>query len=342
MTVLQDEITQDHGAGAEPMRDLLEELVLPRFAGDGRDDVGLAALDDGAVFPVGDHAVVVTTDNHVVDPLRFPGGDIGRLAVSGTVNDLAMMGATESVALTNSLIVEDGLDLDVLDDVFASMEATCEEADCRIVAGDTKVLAGDDVDRLVMNTAGVGLIPRGEHVSDAGLRPGDRVVVSGTVGDHGIALLAAREDIGFGAELESDVAPIDDLVDLAREAGEVTAMKDPTRGGLSTALNEMAGKAEVGIEIEESAVPVRDDVEGAGELLGIDPLDVANEGKFVFTVPESDAEAVVSALRDHSKGTDAAVIGEVVDDHAGDVVLDTGVGRRFLTEPVSEPLPRIC
>jgi len=340
--MLEDSVTQDHGAGGEPMRDLLDEHVLPRFAADGQDDVGLAALDDGAVFPVGEQAVVLTTDNHVVDPLQFPGGDIGRLAVSGTVNDLAMMGATGSVALTNSLVIEDGFDLDVLDEIFASMAATCEEADCRIVAGDTKVLPGDDVDGLVMNTAGVGIVPRGEHVSDAGLEPGDKVVVSGTIGDHGIALLAAREDIDFGADLESDVAPVDQLVDLAREAGEVTAMKDPTRGGLATALNEMAEKGGVGIELAESAVPVKPGVDGAGEVLGIDPLEVANEGKVVFAVSEADTEAVVSALRDHPKGTDAAVIGDVVDEHRGRVVLDTGVGRRYLSEPVSEPLPRIC
>ncbi len=337
-----DAIAQEHGAGSEPMRDLLDEYVLPRFGGDGRDDVGLSALDDGAVFPVGDQAVVVTTDSHVVDPLQFPGGDIGRLAVSGTVNDLAMMGATDSVALTNSLIIEDGFDLSVLDDIFASMETTCEEADCRIVAGDTKVMNGDDIDRLVMNTAGVGIIPRGEFVSDAGLEPGDRILVSGTIGDHGIALLAAREDIGFGEELESDVAPVDDLVDAAREAGEVTAMKDPTRGGLATALNEMAEKGGVGMELQESEIPVKRGVSGAGEVLGIDPFDVANEGKFVLTVPEDDAEAVRDALRDHPQGEDAAIVGEVVDDHPGDVVLDTGVGRRFMSEPISEPLPRIC
>lgn len=342
MTVRDDAVSQDHGAGAEPMRDLLTEHVLPRFGGSTRETVGLDALDDGAVFPVGDRAVVLTTDTHVVDPLRFPGGDIGRLAVSGTVNDLAVMGATDEVTLTSSLVVEDGFDLDVLDGILDSMAAACDAADCRIVAGDTKVMGGDDIDGLAINTAGVGVIPAGSHVTDAGLSPGQKVLVSGTVGDHGIALLAAREDLGFGADLESDVAPVDGLVDAARSAGRVTAMKDPTRGGLATALNEMAEKGGVGMELSESAVPVASDVSGAGELLGIDPFEVANEGKVVMTVPEADVAAVLAALRDHPLGGDAAVVGEVVADHPGDVVLDTGVGRRFLTEPVSEPLPRIC
>ena len=335
-------ISQDHGTGAEATRELLAEYVLPRFGGNGEYDVDLAALDDGAVFPVGDQSVVLTTDSHVVDPIEFPGGDIGRLAVSGTVNDLAVMGATGPVTLTSSIIVEDGFDLDTLDRVFQSMAAACEEADCRIVAGDTKVMEGGDIDGLVLNTAGVGLVPVGEHVTDAGLAVGDRVIVSGTIGDHGIALLAARDGMGFDEDLESDVAPVNDLVATAREAGAISAMKDPTRGGLATVLNEMAEKAGVGLEIEESAIPVTPGIEGAGEVLGIDPLEVANEGKVVFTAPEGEAEAVLDALQSHPQGRDAAIVGAVVEDHPGDVVMDTGVGRRFLSEPVSDPLPRIC
>jgi hydrogenase expression/formation protein HypE len=335
-------ISQDHGTGAEATRELLAEYVVPRFGGNGEYDVDLAALDDGAVFPVGDQAVVLTTDSHVVDPIEFPGGDIGRLAVSGTVNDLAVMGATGPVTLTNSIIVEDGFDLETLDRVFQSMAATCEEADCRIVAGDTKVMEGGDIDGLVLNTAGVGLVPVGEHVTDAGLSVGDRVIVSGTIGDHGIALLAARDGMGFDEDLESDVAPVNGLVATAREAGTISAMKDPTRGGLATVLNEMAEKAGVGLEIEESAIPLTPGIEGAGEVLGIDPLEVANEGKVVFAVPEGDAEAVLDALQRHPQGRDAAIVGAVVEDHPGDVVMDTGVGRRFLSEPVSDPLPRIC
>ena len=335
-------VSTDHGTGTEPMRDLLAERVLPRFGGDHGDDVGLDALDDGAVLPAGDRSVVMTTDSHVVDPLEFPGGDIGRLAVAGTVNDLAMMGATSDVALTSSLIVEDGFEMERLDDFLASMAATCEQANCRIVTGDTKVMGGGDVDGLVINTAGVGVIPSGTHVSDATLEPGHSIGVSGTIGDHGIALLAAREDIGFEESLKSDVAPITHLVEAAREAGTVAAMKDPTRGGLSTVLNEMARKGGVGIEIDERAIPVADGVVGASEVLGIDPFDVANEGKFVFAAPPEHADAIVAAIGDLPYGADATLVGKVVDEHVGDVVLDTGVGRRFMTEPVSEPLPRIC
>ncbi|MGM0399637.1 MAG: hydrogenase expression/formation protein HypE [Halobacteriota archaeon] len=335
-------VSTDHGTGTEPMRDLLADVVLPRFGGDHGDAVGLDALDDGAVLPAGDRSVVLTTDSHVVDPLEFPGGDIGRLAVAGTVNDLAMMGATDDVALTSALIVEDGFPMDRLDRIVESMATTCEEAGCRIVAGDTKVMGGGDVDGLVVNTAGVGIIPPGTHVSDATLEPGQKIGVSGTIGDHGIALLAAREGIGFEDPLESDVAPVDHLVDAAREAGSIAAMKDPTRGGLSTVLNEMARKASVGIEVDERSIPVADGVEGASEVLGIDPFDVANEGKFVFAAPPADAEAIVAALRERPGGTDATLIGEVHADNPGEVVLDTGVGRRFMTEPIAEPLPRIC
>ncbi len=335
-------ISKEHGTGAEATRELLDEFIVPRFGGGDGFDVGLEALDDGAVFPIGDQAVVVTTDSHVVDPLEFPGGDIGRLAVAGTVNDLAVMGATDQVSLTSSIIVEDGFDLSVLERVLDSMVETCAEADCHIVAGDTKVMEGGDIDGLVFNTAGVGIIDAGSHVPDAGLQPGDAVIVSGTMGDHGISLLASREGMGFEESLESDVAPVDGLVETALEAGSITSMKDPTRGGLATVLNEMAEKAGVGIEVEGSAIPVTPGIEGAGEVLGVDPLEVANEGKVVFTVPEAEAQPVLDALRSHPQGRDAARIGSVVADHDGDVVLDTGVGKRFLSEPTTDPLPRIC
>ncbi|MFW6384374.1 MAG: hydrogenase expression/formation protein HypE, partial [Halodesulfurarchaeum sp.] len=225
---------------------------------------------------------------------------------------------------------------------FRSMAETCEAANCRIAAGDTKVMEGGDIDGLVLNTAGVGLVDVGQHVTDAGLSVGDSVIVSGTIGDHGISLLAARDGMGFDADLESDVAPVNDLVAAALNAGPIAAMKDPTRGGLATALNEMAEKADVGLEIEASAIPVTPGIEGAGEVLGVDPLEVANEGKVVFAVPEAAAETVLEALRSHPQGQAAAIVGDVVADHPGDVVLETGVGRRFLSEPVSEPLPRIC
>jgi hydrogenase expression/formation protein HypE len=342
-------VTTAHGAGGGRMRELVDDLVVSRFDG-GTDTpsagVGLSALDDGAALPVpdvgGDASVVTTTDSHVVKPLEFPGGDIGRLAVSGTVNDLAVMGATEPLALTCALLVEEGTDRALLDRVMGSLEAACAAAGVEVVTGDTKVLPSGDLDTLAVNTTGVGVVPTGEHVSDAGLRPGDKIVVSGTVGDHGIALLSEREGFDVAGDLASDVAPLNGLVAAAMDAGRVTAMKDPTRGGFATAVTEMAEKAGVGATVRERDVPVADAVAAAGELLGIDPLDVANEGVVVFGVAPEDADDVVAALRDHPEGRDAAVVGEATADHAGRVVLDTGLGRRYLTEPDGEQYPRIC
>ena len=338
-------VTVAHGAGTGTTRQFLEDSILSRFAQNGAGDdlaVGLAALDDGAVHDLDDRSVVVTTDSHVVSPLSFPGGDIGRLAVAGTVNDLAVMGATEPLSLTCSLIVEAGTPVELLADILDSMEATCEAAGCAITTGDTKVMGSGEVDGVVINTTGVGVIPQGWHVPDAGLSPGDKLVLSGAVGDHGITLLAEREGFDIEGELRSDVAAVNDAVAAALDAGTITAMKDPTRGGLATALNEMATKGDVGLVVDEPAVPVHDAVSAAGELLGIDPFDVANEGKVVFGVDAADADAVVDALQATSVGSDAAVIGEVTDDHAGRVVLDTGFGRRYLSEPEGEQLPRIC
>ena len=345
-----DVVTLAHGAGAGTMRALIDDLAVSRFADDGdvtdgpADEVGLAALDDGAVHSLSGESgsIVLTTDSHVVSPPVFPGGDIGRLAVAGTVNDLAVMGAPEPVALTCSLVVQEGYPVADLESIFESMRAACEDAGVRITTGDTKVMGNDEIDGPVINTAGVGVVPPGAAVTDAGLSPGDAVVVSGTVGDHGIALLSAREEFGFEGDLESDVAPVNGLVRAAMDAGEVTAMKDPTRGGLATTLNELAEKGGVGLAIDERSIPIDDAVAGAGEVLGIDPLSVANEGKVVLGVAPDDADAVLEALRDHPLGTDAAVVGHAADDHVGRVVLDTGFGNRYLTEPEGEILPRIC
>ncbi|MFD1632618.1 hydrogenase expression/formation protein HypE [Haloplanus ruber] len=339
----EETVTVAHGGGTGRTRDFLEDSVVPRFGGDADGlAVGLDALDDGAVHEVGDRSVVVTTDSHVVSPLSFPGGDIGRLAVSGTVNDLAVMGATEPLSLTCSLVVEEGVSVGLLEDVLDSMQAACEAAGCAVTTGDTKVMGSGDVDGVVINTTGVGVLPQGAHVPDAGLSPGDKLVVSGPVGDHGITLLAEREGFDIEGDLTSDVAPVNDLVAAALDAGTVTAMTDPTRGGLSTALNEMARKADVGALVDETAVPVRDSVAATGELLGIDPFDVANEGTVVFGVDAATADAVVDALRATPLGAEAAVVGEAVTEHTGRVVLDTGFGRRYLSEPEGEQLPRIC
>jgi hydrogenase expression/formation protein HypE len=277
-----------------------------------------------------------------VHPIFFPGGDIGRLAVSGTVNDLAVMGATEVTGLTCAIIIEEGFPRVDLERVYASMAAACHEAGARIVTGDTKVMGRGELDGLVINTSGVALCDR--IVPDSGLRPGDVIIVTGTVGDHGMAIMAARHALALEGDLRSDVAPINGLVRAALRAGGdgVVAMKDPTRGGLSSALHEMAGKSKVGILIEELSVPVRAEVRGASDLLGIDPLVVANEGKAVIGVRPDRADAVLQALRAHPLGADAAIIGRCLEEHRGAVILDTGLGRRMLAEPEGELLPRIC
>lgn len=333
-----------HGAGGRAMRRLIEEVFLPGFAddGDGEDRVGLSALDDGAVVPVGDRHLVFTTDSHVIHPIFFPGGDIGRLSVCGTVNDLAMMGATELLGLTCAVIVEEGFPRADLERVQASIRAACTESGTRILTGDTKVMGHGEIDGLVLNTTGIGLAPR--PVTDRGLRPGDRILVSGTMGDHGLAILAVREGLELEGDLRSDVAPLHELVRRALEAGgeALVAMKDPTRGGLSSTLHEMAAKSGVGIVLDEGSVPLSDPVRAASELLGIDPLQVANEGKVVLGVRADAADAVLAALRQHPLGRDAAVVGTCVETQAGRVILDTGFGRRLLAEPEGEPLPRIC
>lgn len=335
-----DRIGMEHGAGGVATRLLIEELLST--VGGAVDGVGLEAMDDGAALRLGDRWLVITTDSHVVAPLFFPGGDIGRLAVSGTVNDLAVMGATEPLALTSAVILEEGFSLATLERVMASMRQTCLEAGVSVVTGDTKVMGHGELDGIVINTTGVALTDR--IVRDCGLRPGDRLIVTGTMGDHGLAIMATRRELQLETDLRSDVAPVHDLVRRAMEvAGEgLVAMKDPTRGGLSSALHEMATKAKVGVVLDERAVPLRDEVRAVGELLGIDPLQVANEGKVVMGVRAGVADAVLDAIRSHPLGREAAVVGTAVEDHPGRVVLDTGFGRRLLAELRGDPLPRIC
>jgi hydrogenase expression/formation protein HypE len=338
-----DRIGLKHGAGGRAMRALIEQVCLAGPGGAPADGgIGPAAMDDGAAIRVGDRWLVLTTDSHVVDPVFFPGGDIGRLAVCGTVNDLAVMGATEVTALTCAVILEEGFPRADLERVYASIRAACDEAGAPIVTGDTKVMGRGEIDGLVINTAGVAFCDR--PVPDAGLAPGDVVIVTGTIGDHGMAILAARHALSLDGDLRSDVAPVNGVVRAALRAGGdgVAAMKDPTRGGLSSALHEMAQKSRVGILVEEAAVPVSHHVRGASELVGIDPFVMACEGRAVIGVRPDAADAVLAAIRAHPLGRDAARIGRCIAQHAGAVILDTGLGRRFLAESEGEPLPRIC
>jgi hydrogenase expression/formation protein HypE len=338
---VDDRISLKYGAGGGAMRALIEQ-VFATGLGDVPGGVGLAAMDDGAAIPLGDQWLVITTDSHVVQPLFFPGGDIGRLAVCGTVNDLAMMGATEPLALTCAAVIEDGFARKDLERIWWSIRAACLEAGTTIVTGDTKVMRHGELDGIVLNTAGVALTRR--VVPDRGLRPGDRILVTGTIGDHGLAVLATRGELALETPLTSDVAPVNGLVRRALAVGGdgVVAMKDPTRGGLASALHEMADKSGVGVILDERAVPVRDEVRAAGELLGIDPLIVANEGKAVIGLRANVADAVLDAIRSHPMGRAAAIVGTCTTERPGQVIVDTGFGRRLLGEAEGELLPRIC
>jgi hydrogenase expression/formation protein HypE len=331
-----DRIAMKHGAGGRSMRALIGDLLVDRTSPIA------AEMDDGAAIPLGGRWLIVTTDSHVIHPIVFPGGDIGRLSICGTVNDLAMMGATEPLGLTCGLVVEEGFPLDLLRVLRQSMAAACTEAGAAIVGGDTKVMGRGEIDGVVINTTGVALAD--VVVRDSGLRPGDAVILTGTAGDHGVAVMAARHQLDFRGTLVSDVAPLNGLIRAALEAagGGIVAMKDPTRGGVSSALHEMAVKSRVGIVLEEAAVPVRPEVRAAAELLGMDPLAIANEGKAVIGVRPDSADRVLAALRAHPLGRDARRIGICTEEIPGSIAIDTGFGRRFVSEPDGELLPRIC
>jgi hydrogenase expression/formation protein HypE len=340
-----DRILMKHGAGGRAMRRLIEESFLSAFLAPPLERpgvIGLAALDDGAAVRIDDRWLVVSTDSHVIQPPFFPGGDIGRLAVCGTVNDLAMMGATRPLGLTCGLVIEEGFPRHDLERIVASMRDACIEAGTQILTGDTKVMGKGEIDGIVINTAGIALTPR--LVRDRGLSIGDRLIVTGTIGDHGMAVMAARHGLAVETTIASDVAPLNTLIRAAlrSEGAAITAMKDPTRGGVASALHEMAAKAQVGIVIDEAALPVRSEVRGIAELVGIDPLLIANEGKAIIGVHAAQAERVLAALRTHPLGRDAAIIGVASAERPGMVVLDTGFGRRVLAEPEGELLPRIC
>ncbi len=332
-------ITLSHGSGGKASHALLESVILPAFRNPLLDGDA-----DAALLPIGGAArIALTTDSYVVSPLFFPGGDIGKLAVHGTINDLAVSGAIP-IALSVGLILEEGLDMDVLRRVVDSMAAAAAAAGVPIVTGDTKVVHRGKADQLFVTTTGVGAVAPDVRLSIDSVRPGDLVLVSGYIGDHGMAVMLAREALELEADIESDSAPLHTLVaDLLRAAPETRTIKDPTRGGVGTTLNEIAARARVAVVVNEERVPVRIAVRGACEILGLDPLHIANEGKLIAVVPPHQADAALAALQGHPLGSDAAIIGEVVTEPQGMVLLRTGIGgSRVLDMLVGDPLPRIC
>ena len=303
----------------------------------------LSALEDQATVVVNGSRIAFTTDSFVVRPLFFPGGDIGRLAVHGTVNDLAVGGA-RPLFLSAAFILEEGLPLSDLERIATSMRSACGEAGISLVTGDTKVVDRGKGDKVFITTSGIGIVPEGRSLSIRNARPGDHIVLSGTIGDHGIAIMSVREGIEFDTVLKSDSASLHLLTEAMLEACPgIRCMRDPTRGGLSSALNELAAATNVGVEISETAIPLRPEVRGACEILGLDPLYVANEGKLIAVVPPGDSDRLLTVMRAHPLGRDAAVIGEVVTDHPRIVTLRSLVGgRRVVTMLAGEQLPRIC
>lgn len=329
-------VTLMHGAGGEVMGELLQTLT--KFKHNNAGGIGLEALDDGAVIPFNGQNLVFTTDSHVVRPIFFPGGDIGRIAVCGTINDLAMMGG-RPIALSCGMIIEEGFEIDDLAKIVASMDQALGEAGANLVTGDTKVMERGALDGITINTAGIGIAEN--VVRDNGLVPGDMIIVSGTLGDHGIAIMAHREGFDLGEQIKSDVAPLWEMMEKVLDAGTIHAMKDPTRGGFASAINEMARKSGVCIRIKEENLPIRKSVRSAAAMLGIDPLEVANEGKVVMGVPPSSVDAILTALRSHKYGEDAAVVGTVI--KGAHVIMETTIGgERFIEPPIGDPVPRVC
>ena len=350
---LMAKVILNHGAGGEIMQEFISKHIICHYP-KVKTDVPLDSMDDSAVVD----GIVFTTDGHTVKPLIFPGGDIGRLSVAGTVNDIAVMGA-EPLALSCSLVLEAGLDLDIVDEVLRSVGETSRECGVPVVTGDTKVVEAGGVDEMIMVTSAIGrrtsLLDHNLRIAseyrkvdskwttDDNVRPGDVIIASGTVGDHGIAILSFREGYGFESVIESDVAPLNGMIAEAMKAGGITAMKDPTRGGIANTLNEWCSKSKVGLDITEKDIPLRQGVVSACEMLGLDPFSIGNEGKVIIACVPEVAEDVLRALRGNKYGRDAAIIGRAVESEVPRVVLRTEVGgRRILEPPAGDPVPRIC
>ncbi|MBI5351764.1 MAG: hydrogenase expression/formation protein HypE [Chloroflexi bacterium] len=332
-----DTIVLGHGSGGKLSHDLINRLFLPELG-----KAAPRALDDSAIVNINGQRLALTTDSHVVSPLFFPGGDIGRLAICGTVNDLAMVGA-KPIALTSGFVIEEGLPFEVIQRVVQSMREAAAEAGVFIAAGDTKVVQKGGADKLFINTAGVGLVEGNVNISGANAQVDDVVIISGSIGDHGIAVMSAREGFNFETDLRSDVAPLNHLIAAMMNAGEIHVLRDPTRGGLATTLNEIALQSNLTIELQETTLPVKPQVHAACEMLGFDPLYVANEGKLVAFVKADDAEKILAVMHRTRYGEDSVIIGKVIKTTHPQVRLRTAIGGTRLIDMLpGEMLPRIC
>lgn len=335
----KDTIVIGHGSGGKMMADLIKDIFYPPLANPAL----LAGNDSGVVQLTNEIKLAVSTDAHVVSPLFFPGGDIGKLAVCGTVNDLAMVGA-KPLYLSASFILEEGLEISILQTVVQSIKEAAEEADIDIICGDTKVVAHGEADGLYISTTGIGIIDPKLTIAGSEAKPGDQVIISGTMGDHGIAVLEARGDLGFQTSLKSDTAPLNHLVsEMLAASDQVHVLRDPTRGGVATALNEIAKQSGVGIILEENKLPIHPEVAAACEMLGFDPLYIANEGKLLAVVGSEDAAKVLQTMQKNKYGEDAAIIGVVEGSPSGRLLVSTGLGTTRIVDVLAgEMLPRIC
>ena len=333
-----DQILLDHGGGGKISHSLIAETMLPVF-----DNSILSQLDDGAVFKIDDKQFAFSTDSYVVDPIFFPGGNIGDLAVNGTVNDLAMCGATP-LYLSVGLIIEEGFSMADLEKILKAMHIAAKKAEVIIVTGDTKVVPKGAADKIFINSSGIGLIPEHIKISGHNARPGDKILLSGSIADHGITVLTQREGMDFDSPIISDTAPLNHMVKRMLLASEdIHVLRDPTRGGVGTSLNEIAISSKVGIRIYENKIPVKDEVSGICELLGFDPLYIANEGKLLAFVEADSSEEVLKTMRKDEFGKDACIIGEVISDNPGSVFMQTCIGgTRIVDMLTGEQLPRIC
>jgi hydrogenase expression/formation protein HypE len=332
------EIVLAHGSGGKLSQRLIESVVLPQFR-----NALLEPLHDGALFSVGAERLAFSTDSYVVSPIFFPGGDIGKLAVHGTVNDLAMCGA-RPLHLSVGFILEEGLPMEDFTRIVRSMREAADEAGVTLVTGDTKVVDRGKADKIFINTAGIGVVPPGRDIGPKRARPGDKIILSGEIATHGIAIMSVRESLEFESEIASDSAPLNGLVEAIFATGkEVHVLRDPTRGGITSALSEITQSAGTGMLLEEARIPISEEVKGACEMLGLDPLYVANEGKLLVIVPADGADAVLGAMKAHPLGRNAAVIGDVIADHPRFVLMKTRIGGTRVVEMLSgEQLPRIC